>query len=190
VNLAARPRLPRATVAVNEVVHVAAFGYAPGSDVALAVSSRSLPLGTTVANRVGHIGVNVTIPARLASGRHKITGSGFTATGAPLTKSVAVRVARRTGLAITRRRLPPGTTGMRYHAALTATGGSRPYRWKVVRGVLPKGLRLTPTSGTIVGKPRAAGTFIFAVEVIDANSPVPDVGGPTPLAIKVRAAPS
>jgi DNA-cytosine methyltransferase len=48
-----------------------------------------------------------------------------------------------------------------------------PYRWKISKGKLPKGLwRLNEYSGVIWGKPEEAGKFAFTVEVRDASGNV------------------
>jgi hypothetical protein len=75
-------------------------------------------------------------------------------------------------LAITTSSLPVGTERSSYAVIVTASGGAAPYRWKLVKGAgtLPIGLRLNPSSGTISGKPRSAGTSSFAIEVFAANS--------------------
>lgn len=48
------------------------------------------------------------------------------------------------------------------------TGGMAPYRWTMIQGGLPAGLRFTP-QGTIEGVPTVAGQYMFQAEVSDAN---------------------
>jgi large repetitive protein len=55
-----------------------------------------------------------------------------------------------------------------YRATLAASGGVEPLRWKVVRGRLPRGIRLSQNTGTFVGTPRRVGTFRVRVEARDA----------------------
>jgi probable HAF family extracellular repeat protein len=69
-------------------------------------------------------------------------------------------------LAISTTVLPPGTAGMTYHAALAASGGTLPYRWKA-RG-LPAGLSLA-ASGVISGYPATTGSRKITVTVDDAQ---------------------
>lgn len=75
-------------------------------------------------------------------------------------------------LAISTTSLPGATVRSPYATTLEASGGIAPYRWKLVRGMgtLPAGLRLDATSGTISGRPRAAGPSMFTVEVYAAKS--------------------
>jgi hypothetical protein len=75
-------------------------------------------------------------------------------------------------LAITTSSLPGAVVGGTYSSALVASGGTAPYTWKVISGSgsLPTGLRLNRDSGAISGKPRAAGTSTFAVEVFGAKA--------------------
>jgi len=65
--------------------------------------------------------------------------------------------------------LPLGAVGVGYTAGLSARGGNPPYRWSLASGGLPRGLHLRPR-GTIVGRPRAAGTVMFTVRVTDHRS--------------------
>ncbi|HSE38784.1 MAG TPA: matrixin family metalloprotease, partial [Blastocatellia bacterium] len=64
-----------------------------------------------------------------------------------------------------------GVVGSLYSMTLTATGGTAPYRWGLVGGVLPSGLSLS-ANGTIEGIPNLVGSSTFAVQVIDSGNPV------------------
>ncbi len=65
--------------------------------------------------------------------------------------------------------LPPGILGKLYKARLEAQGGTTPYRWKVVGGKLPVGLKLNAATGTISGKPRRLGQYRMMIQLVDAN---------------------
>jgi hypothetical protein len=75
-------------------------------------------------------------------------------------------------LAVTTTTLGGATVGQAYSASLAATGGTAPYTWKLVpgTGTLPTGLKLHKTTGIISGKPKASGSFSFAVEVLATKS--------------------
>jgi Bacterial Ig-like domain (group 3)/Putative Ig domain len=73
-------------------------------------------------------------------------------------------------LSILTRRLPAARAGRRYRVALAAAEGTTPYRWRLVRGRLPKGLHLS-RRGTITGVPRRASRTRFTVRVADAAHP-------------------
>jgi hypothetical protein len=66
--------------------------------------------------------------------------------------------------------LPSGTSGVQYSAILQASGGTPPYTWTQVAGLLPAGLALN-SDGTITGVPSAAGTYGFTIQVGDSSSP-------------------
>jgi hypothetical protein len=72
---------------------------------------------------------------------------------------------------VTTASLPAGTVGTAYSKTLTATGGRPPYRWAVASGVLPAGLVLDISSGSLIGTPTEAGTFTFDVTATDSSSP-------------------
>lgn len=65
--------------------------------------------------------------------------------------------------------LPAPQAGAAYSQQITASGGAAPYAYAVVSGVLPVGLTLDITTGTISGTPRQVGTFNFAVMAVDDN---------------------
>ncbi len=69
-------------------------------------------------------------------------------------------------LKITTPALPRGTAGMTYQAALTAAGGTPPYRWKAAG--LPAGLSVA-ADGVIRGYPTAVGARKVTVTVTDAQ---------------------
>jgi hypothetical protein len=65
-------------------------------------------------------------------------------------------------------RLPSAAVGRRYDTRVVARDGRPPYRWAIVWGSPPRGLRLTP-GGTLKGVPRQAGAFSFVLRVVDAD---------------------
>ncbi|MBS1827323.1 MAG: putative Ig domain-containing protein [Acidobacteria bacterium] len=65
--------------------------------------------------------------------------------------------------------LPPGLTGNRYDFAFTASGGARPYRFRIVTGALPTGLTLAD-NGTVSGTPTRSGEIRFTIEVADGTN--------------------
>ena len=85
----------------------------------------------------------------------------------PITFGMPAPPSSLTGFHITTVSLPNGTRQERYLTSLAASGGNPPYKWSVVGGTLPGGLRLNRTSGAIHGRPRASGTFTFTIQVVD-----------------------
>jgi hypothetical protein len=67
--------------------------------------------------------------------------------------------------------LADATIGIPYEATIEAMGGAKPYQWRLIVGELPDGLELRTVNSEarITGVPRAAGTFVFRVEVTDAK---------------------
>ena len=62
--------------------------------------------------------------------------------------------------------LPAGVVHQTYRVALQAIGGAKPYRWSVINGSLPPGLKLS-SAGIIAGKPTIAGPATFTAYAID-----------------------
>jgi hypothetical protein len=130
------------------------FGLSPGS---------SLPPGLTLAPN----GVLSGTPTE--AGSYNITvqvvdAGFFSATAA---RTVTVKPA----LTLSADGLPDGTVGSPYSARFSASGGTEPYRFSIVAGAPPAGLRLT-VGGTMSGTPTTRGTSSFTVQVTDANSVV------------------
>ena len=74
-------------------------------------------------------------------------------------------------LTITTSSLPTGITGEAYHAHLTATGGTQPYRWAIQEGTLPAGLALDRATGEIIGTPEQFTRTTLCVVVSDSSLP-------------------
>jgi hypothetical protein len=82
--------------------------------------------------------------------------------------NVQVRLVVRGRLAIATQHLPGAEAGHAYRAQLAVRGGVGGLRWGVVRGALPRGLKLAAQTGTVSGTPSAAGSFRLALRVRDA----------------------
>jgi hypothetical protein len=73
------------------------------------------------------------------------------------------------GLSVANAFSATGTQLVPFSQTITATGGALPYAWQVSAGVLPPGLNLGASTGTISGTPTSAGTFVSAIAVTDGN---------------------
>jgi hypothetical protein len=106
------------------------------------------------------------------TGTFEITFTASNGVGAVSTQQFTLTVA---GLHVTTETLPELTPGVRYEKELEAVGGTRPYRWKVTSGRLPKGLRLSAAGllqGTVKPRNVAGGTqYHFTVTVTDHSRP-------------------
>jgi len=87
------------------------------------------------------------------------------AAGQKLAAAAVVRIAAQ--LTVRTSRLPVAHARGAYGARLRAGGGLAPRTWRVASGSLPRGLRLVPAGGTLVGVPRKTGAYRFTVEVKD-----------------------
>jgi hypothetical protein len=70
------------------------------------------------------------------------------------------------GLQITNVSLPDGIVNVSYSQTLSAVGGTSPYTWFEIYGMLPSGLSLN-TTGVISGIPTTIGIYNFLVQVVD-----------------------
>jgi hypothetical protein len=64
----------------------------------------------------------------------------------------------------------PITTGNEdeaYTYTFTVVGGTGPYTWSIITGVLPTGLTLNASTGEITGTPTEVGAFSFTIQVED-----------------------
>jgi len=71
---------------------------------------------------------------------------------------------------------PSGFSYAPYTAGLQATGGTLPYTWAVVSGVLPPGLTLDTQTGAISGTSLTPGAYSFAIQVTEATGITDTVG--------------
>jgi hypothetical protein len=85
--------------------------------------------------------------------------------GRSATYAATIVVAQR--LAITTRKLKNGRVGVRYRSKLVSRGGVAPLSWRIKRGPLPRGIRFNRTTGSFVGIPAKAGTWVITVEIMD-----------------------
>lgn len=72
------------------------------------------------------------------------------------------------GLAVATALFAQGHPAENYSTRLTAWGGRPPYQWRIASGDLPKGLRLIPSTGVIIGKLEQTGQTPLLLEVTDA----------------------
>ncbi len=78
---------------------------------------------------------------------------------------------------------------LRIAASLQASGGTPGYTWSLASGSLPSGLSLS-SAGVISGKPTAAGTANFTVQVADNGSPVQTQSSQESISVTGASAPS
>ena len=70
-------------------------------------------------------------------------------------------------LTITTQSIPNGIIGISCSQTLQATGGTGSYTWQIILGLLPPGLSLNSSTGTIWGTPVSANTYNFTIQVSD-----------------------
>ena len=69
--------------------------------------------------------------------------------------------------------IPAAFQGHVYSATLGAVGGTPAYKWSIVSGGLPNGMKLAALTGAVTGTPTDAGSFPLTVEVTDHSIPTP-----------------
>ncbi len=90
--------------------------------------------------------------------------------GRSLTKSFILKVS--SPLSITSASLPVGYLGSTYSGIIQTGGGIAPYSFSSL-GVLPDGLSLEASTGTVSGMPTVAGLGNFSISVTDSSYPTP-----------------
>lgn len=66
--------------------------------------------------------------------------------------------------------LPPAVVNHAYRTQLSATGGTKPYAWSLVKGALPVGCSMS-ADGVISGTPTVPGNTFFTAQVTDSATP-------------------
>ena len=145
---------------------------ATGSPTPTISETGTLPSGVTfVDNHDGTATLSGT-PTSLSGGTYPLTITAGNGVGSNATQNFTLTVNSATqSLVVTTTSLQGGTVNTPYTATLQATGGTIPYTWSISSGVLPSGLTLDASSGTISGTPSVASTFAFTVTVSDSSTP-------------------
>jgi Putative Ig domain len=66
--------------------------------------------------------------------------------------------------------MPAAHPGVTFQALIKVIGGTAPYKFSIVRGVLPGGLQLDAANGSISGTPAGTGTYEFTVVANDSKN--------------------
>jgi hypothetical protein len=101
-----------------------------------------------------------------AAGTYPLQVAVKDAYGATATANIAVTV--RGLVRVSTTRFAATRVGRQFRATLHTAGGVGPFRWKASGGKFPVGIRLTPRTGVLAGKPRQAGRFTVTFTVTDA----------------------
>ncbi|SDF39147.1 choice-of-anchor tandem repeat GloVer-containing protein [Terriglobus roseus] len=80
--------------------------------------------------------------------------------------------------------LPSATVGNAYSQALAATGGTPPYTWSQLSGVIPSGLSFDPTTGVVSGTPDQFVDASLSFQVKDSASQPNTANGIVTLSVK------
>ncbi|MBZ5623165.1 MAG: putative Ig domain-containing protein [Acidobacteriia bacterium] len=126
------------------------------------LTSGSLPSGLTLASN-GTVSGTPTGAELQTPTFHVTSGDGQGAS-----KAFTIRIAIPVNIT-TNSPLPTGWIGTVYSQTLAGSGGTSPYTWSVISGLLPGGLSLS-TGGALTGTPSAAGTFTFTAQATDTLS--------------------
>jgi hypothetical protein len=130
------------------------------------VISGKLPDGLRMADSYG---MNSTVisgtPTRVQTATFTVQVQDQTGHKASRTFTITINPVRPLVITNDSSTLYPGTVGTAYNGGFSADGGTQPYRWSLVAGQLPPGIRL---DGNILsGTPTTAGTYTFTVRVTD-----------------------
>jgi transglutaminase/protease-like cytokinesis protein 3 len=61
--------------------------------------------------------------------------------------------------------MPDGEVGVNYQEILTSSGSTPPYSWTLSGGILPEGLSLAGSTGTVSGTPTMEGKYDFTIKL-------------------------
>ncbi len=154
--------LPNGAVASPYSSSVSASGGVLPETFSLA-NGTVLPAGLTI-SATGVISGTPTAP-----GTTSFTVQVKDSSPTPQTATAGLSITIGSSLQITTTTLPQGVVGDSYSTTLTNVGGNAPYTFSLASGsALPAGLTIS-TGGIISGKPTAAGTSTFTVQLKDST---------------------
>jgi hypothetical protein len=136
----------------------ASGGTAP---LSWSITSGALPAGLSLEATTGQISGTPT-----ANGTVSFTAQVTDANNATTSQSFTLRINKM--IVITTNKISDGKVGTAYSKTFHATGGTAPFTWSVISGLLPSGLSLS-SSGDVSGTPTTATSTTFNVQVQDAN---------------------
>ena len=163
--------MPTAPVGSPYSIPLQASGGVP--PLTWAVTSGALPPGLTLTPATGQISgtpttqntftftVQVTDSSLLGTNEHPQTAS----------QPLSITVGPPGPLTIVTTALPQAETANLYSQTILTTGGIGPFTWAITSGILPSGMSLDASTGTISGTATAVSTNTFTIQVTDSESP-------------------
>jgi hypothetical protein len=149
--------LPSGTVGTTYAAPLTATGGTPPYTWSI---TSGMPAGLTLSSSTGIVSGTPT-----AAGSFNLTVQVTDSSGATASQSLVMTLSTTLTIVTT---LTDAEVGTAYTETLTSTGGTGPFSWAVVQGILPLGLSLDPASGQISGTPTTAGSSNFTIQVTDA----------------------
>ncbi|MDQ3930197.1 MAG: putative Ig domain-containing protein [Chloroflexota bacterium] len=157
--------LPSGNVGTSYTAFIISSG-GQGTPHRFKVVSGKLPDGLRMADSYGMQSTVITgTPTRIQTTTFTVSVQDQTGHTATRTFTIIINAARPLVITNDSSTMWPGTVGQSYYGSFTADGGTRPYKWSIVAGQLPPGIKLS--DNTITGTPTTAGTFTFTVKVVD-----------------------
>lgn len=152
-----------ATVGVAYAEQLDATGGEPGYTWALI--DGTLPAGLSLSS--GGLISGIPTTAGLSTFTVEVEDGGGRLSERSLSiKVAAAPAAPPSPIVVTSSSLLAGAVGSPYSQALTATGGSGPYQWSIIAGVLPTGISLS-SGGLLTGTPTVGGYFTVTFSATD-----------------------
>ena len=154
--------VPSAMIGVLYSVQLGSSGGLP--PLTWSVESGSLPAGLSVNSS----GLLSGTPTAAGTARFTVKLSDSSADPLVATATYGLTV-KPVPLSLATPSLPPATVGTPYSVTVTATGGTSPYFFSIVRSSLPAGLQIT-SAGAISGTPTKPGTFRVRIRAKDSSA--------------------
>lgn len=168
-NKPSQPTNPQISITISPTMATVAAGGSQQFTATVTGTSQTGVAWWATAGTISATGL-FTAPASSSAMNVMVTATSAADHKTTATAAVSITAPKPpTALTIQTSSLATAISGTAYSESLSASGGQPPYQWHLASGVLPSGIALNGTTGTLSGTTDTTGEFPFGLSVSDTN---------------------